>query len=235
MAISKVILNNTTLVDMTDATAKQGQVVLSQTAYGADGQKMTGTRVAITNDIYVDADGFVNFDGAAYLGGAVLASGTWTGTGGYAVDLPMGSRMPQTNFGFIMRLISSSETETDDSDYAAISYYFTVYEPDYFDFSSTGTKKLSSTYTFSTNYNETVTSLSPKLSCGTVIFYKGTNTSSTQVPIYNNLISFDKSNSGFTAKVTLWNSKNFFPSGETYEWKLIYFGSNPDDDIVEVS
>ena len=43
MAFSKITLNGTTLVDMTDATAGEEQILSPYTAYGADGQKKTGT------------------------------------------------------------------------------------------------------------------------------------------------------------------------------------------------
>lgn len=43
MAFSKITLNGTTLVDMTDATAGEEQILSPYTAYSADGQKKTGT------------------------------------------------------------------------------------------------------------------------------------------------------------------------------------------------
>ena len=66
MAFSKITLNGTTLVDMTDATAGEEQILSPYTAYGADGQKKTGTASGgytvddiiareITGDIVTDA------------------------------------------------------------------------------------------------------------------------------------------------------------------------------------
>lgn len=43
MAFSKIIFNNSTLVDLTDATADSDTVLNNYTAYGADGNKITGS------------------------------------------------------------------------------------------------------------------------------------------------------------------------------------------------
>ncbi len=44
MSVAKVIIDDTTIVDMTDATASASELLLTgYTAYGADGSKMTGT------------------------------------------------------------------------------------------------------------------------------------------------------------------------------------------------
>jgi hypothetical protein len=43
MAVAKVTLNGSTLVDMTDATADESTIVSGSTAYVADGSKVLGT------------------------------------------------------------------------------------------------------------------------------------------------------------------------------------------------
>lgn len=43
MGVAKVIIDDTTIVDMTDATASASELLTGYTAYGADGSKMTGT------------------------------------------------------------------------------------------------------------------------------------------------------------------------------------------------
>ena len=166
-------------------------------------------------------------------GATVIASGTFTGSG-YTVNLPVGKKMPKTSFGFRLRLQSSSVISTDASKFTAVGYYFTAYSPDYFDFSANGKKYLSTTFSFSTSYSGSITSLSPKLSKVAVVFYRGTNGNSNQIPADVNAIAFTKADDGFTANVTLWNANNHFAAGATYEWELLYFGSDPTNDIVEV-
>ena len=43
MAVAKVTLNNTVIVDMTDATATAAEILQDETAYIADGSKAIGT------------------------------------------------------------------------------------------------------------------------------------------------------------------------------------------------
>lgn len=48
MAISKVILNGTVLMDVTDDTVTADKLLYGEQATGADGQKVTGTVTAIS-------------------------------------------------------------------------------------------------------------------------------------------------------------------------------------------
>ena len=48
MAVNKVIFGDTTLVDMTDATAIASDLVKGKTAYAADGTKLNGTLSTVT-------------------------------------------------------------------------------------------------------------------------------------------------------------------------------------------
>ena len=41
--VNKVVLGNETLVDLTDATASADKILTGYTAYGSDGNKLTGT------------------------------------------------------------------------------------------------------------------------------------------------------------------------------------------------
>ena len=41
--VNKVVLGNETLVDLTDATATADKILTGYTAYGSDGNKLTGT------------------------------------------------------------------------------------------------------------------------------------------------------------------------------------------------
>ena len=76
MGTRKVIVNGTTILDLTDATADATKIVSGYTAYGADGDKISGSAVL----------GYDTSDATAYAGAikrgltAYISSGKVTGT-----------------------------------------------------------------------------------------------------------------------------------------------------------
>ena len=63
MAISKVLLNGTTLIDITDTTATTADVIAPKNFYGADGKKKTGVNVGGGGAIVLqDTDGSIILD-----------------------------------------------------------------------------------------------------------------------------------------------------------------------------
>ena len=60
MAVNKVIYGASTIIDLTDATATSDKIISGYTAYGADGQKMTGTaNIVGSGTIYQDETGHI--------------------------------------------------------------------------------------------------------------------------------------------------------------------------------
>lgn len=85
MAKNKIIYGNTTLIDLTDATLGQSngdQILSGQTAYGRDGEKITGTCTynADTSDANVTASEILSGK-TAYANGNKI-TGTMTNNGG---------------------------------------------------------------------------------------------------------------------------------------------------------
>jgi hypothetical protein len=82
MATRKVIVQGTTIVDLTDATATADKILSGYTAYGADGSKLTGTASGGggTGGVTQDANGFLVLDdqGGGGGGGLEYEEGTWT-------------------------------------------------------------------------------------------------------------------------------------------------------------
>lgn len=88
MAKNKVIFGNTTLIDLTDATLGQNdgdQILAGQTAYGKDGEKITGacTYDADTSDADASASEIL-LSKTAYVNGNKL-TGTMPNNGGQTI------------------------------------------------------------------------------------------------------------------------------------------------------
>lgn len=65
MAVAKVTINGTTILDLTDATAAADKIMTPDTAYGHDGSKLTGTIINGNNLSYGITDGTIPKAGIA--------------------------------------------------------------------------------------------------------------------------------------------------------------------------
>lgn len=102
MAKNKVIYGNTTLIDLTDATLEvtDGDQILSgQTAYGRDGEKITGTCTYNADTSLATADASDVLSGETFFGASgVEQTGTMTNNGsvsGTIDDLSTPYSIPQ--------------------------------------------------------------------------------------------------------------------------------------------
>lgn len=89
MAKNKVIFGNTTLIDLTDATLGQNdgsQILAGQTAYGKDGEKITGTSTfnADTSDATASASDIL-LGQTAYGSAGTKLTGTMPNNGGQTI------------------------------------------------------------------------------------------------------------------------------------------------------
>jgi hypothetical protein len=89
--VNKVVYGNNTLIDLTDATATADKILQGYTAYGADGQKLTGTATASSGSgaVWQDAQGYVHLDDEGTIPItveplSVTQNGTYTATTGHA-------------------------------------------------------------------------------------------------------------------------------------------------------
>ena len=69
MAKNKIVYGNETLIDLTDATATASDVASGKTAYGASGEKITGTAVLPSGTVYISSNG--TYDVAKYASAQV--------------------------------------------------------------------------------------------------------------------------------------------------------------------
>ena len=86
MAKNKIIYGNTTLIDLTDATLGQNdgsQILSGQSAYGKDGEKITGTCTYNANTTDANASASEVLSGKTFYGSAgTKVTGTMTNQGG---------------------------------------------------------------------------------------------------------------------------------------------------------
>lgn len=133
MAISKIILNGVTQMDLTGDTVQADKLLQSYTAHGADGNPITGTSTAIVptgtlsitaNGTGIDVTQYASVDVAVSGGGGTRkATGTYTPTQTYNTT---GNRAicTMSDIGFTP---SRFYFELDDKANTSIAQYMVVY------------------------------------------------------------------------------------------------------------
>ena len=79
-AVNKVIYGNRTLIDISDTTATAQTILTGYTAYGADGNKITGAADQYVGLIYQDEDGYLVLSEGTHSGLVSLQSKSVTPT-----------------------------------------------------------------------------------------------------------------------------------------------------------
>ena len=228
--------NGTTTEDVTDYASASITVAVPQP---------TGTK-----NISISANGTTTEDVTNYATASItvavpqpsgsmttVASGTYTGTGGYpssaGTGFFVGTRMPKTDFWF--KFCASSDSEfAYNTDYKHAYGLFVVFsEFGHYDLSTVGdSKQIISDITFDINNSGTVTATNAGIHIGVLNCVR--NASATTTNIANNL-RIDRRSNGFYVRPYNSNPVFKYVSGMTYNWELVYFGSNPSTDIVGVS
>ena len=164
-----------------------------------------------------------------------ISEGTWTGTGDDKCWVNVGTRMPQTDFVFIMYVDGGTE-------FAYNTYYkianLTVIAPHQmvsYDLSSNGIKYpiyVPGVYTWQVNNEGTI----KNVTSSAIAMYKAVRNDT----MYNGVPQGDRpaierTDTGFKVYYFQGNLSYKFVSGMTYHWGLYYFGDNPETDIVEVA
>ena len=179
--------------------------------------------------------GFVSEIGNIPSGGgaAEIASGTYTGDGGYRATIPVGNKMPEADFVFQLWLDTSEELPND-SQYKAVELTLAVPgEFVRFDLSSDGEKAAIGQKTYTINDGGTLKTTTPNRVTLLGVYVQ--NTSFGIVEYQSYLFRVIRSSSGFSVHFNRSNPACPFVNGATYYWRLLYYGSSPSADIVEVS
>lgn len=179
----------------------------------------------------------VNVSGGGGSGGIKVASGTFTGDNNPQIAIPVGKKMPKTDFVFSVWCDDGTEIEYSNNTkllevMLIANKHFAIY-----DLSSDGSKDATGQITVGSNNSGTITNRTPK------------GVAATNWTIRNGGLGYGalgnwgsssncfiiRDSNGFTVRLYSNNSSTFLASGITYKWELVYFGSDPTNDIVEVA
>ena len=167
-----------------------------------------------------------------------MASGTFIGNNntvsGYAGRqfIAVGNKMPQTDF-YLRFAAKDGEVFPYDTSYKYCSGIFGLFNEDgYFDLSSTGIKDVTkSSLSVDVDNSGTITSVQIGSYFGWIETIRNAGIGNMNAPTQSKV---ERENDGFSIIFGISNSVYKFPPVE-YEWELVYFGSNPSTDIVEIS
>jgi len=180
--------------------------------------------------------GFGDYVEAIPSGGGgmqLIANGTFTGAGVHIVEIPVGKKMPQTNFIFNCWVDGGTTiTPTAGTDRVVVTLQQLVQKRFCgFDLSTDGTKTIVSKLTYPTVGADgtTVTNRTPNESCQCAGYVRQTTVANETQGIQ----SIVRVSTGFTIKLSK-NNQYTFSNGITYNWEVLYIGSDAANDIVEV-
>lgn len=232
--------------DVTDTTATASDVATGKYFYTASGVRTAGTSSGgggggdIT--LEVDENGYVILpeegSGGGGSGFTTIASGTFVGSDNTQdagrQQFSIGTKMAKTDFYILVTAPNGTEMAYS-SMRKWVWYYAACYSDfGYYDLSTAGNKGITpSSYYIDSNNGGTIT----QRSCGDIIWwgkqlYNGavSNLTPNQCQI-RRLTNPDH----FELYIGISNGSYIFPAEVTYNWKVVYFGSNPSEDIVDIS
>ncbi len=184
--------------------------------------------------------GFVSAVEAIPTGGGggaqTIATGTFTGDGSGNAFIPIGKTMPECDFVFSLWVPSGTEVTSP----AVVTNRSYVYVQvlvqkrfQKFDLSTNGTKNTIGQCTYPVVNSEagTTTNRTPNLNIAQGAFVRYSVTPSAEAI---NALKIIRDASGFVLSLGK-NNQYTFLTGVDYNWEIIYFGSDPNNDIVEVA
>jgi hypothetical protein len=174
--------------------------------------------------------GFVSEIGNIPSGGgatALIASGTYTGAGAIAVDIPVGKKMPKKDFLF--HLWAPNGTEFVNDSYYKVNQFYALCRNMEYNLSTNADPCASTPLV----YNKAGTT-NLQVKSNWYISYIRAAGIGFQMQANNAYNRIKRDANGFYIKVQNYNAAWYFVSGLVYNWELLYFGADPTNDIVEV-
>lgn len=226
-------------VPNTYAASDEGKVVQSGALVSQSSQTIdtNGTYDTTTKNEVV-----VNVSGGGGGGATVIASGTWAGNNAYNITVPLGKKMAQTDFVFVMYLPNETEIAyVNDGNAVLIANAFVCIPKQIskIDLSQDGTAiQFTHGCIYNVNNEGGITQVSRGGTVAAGLHIKGTNGSwgvfGNRIDPDSVMVTMSRGSSGFAIKLNrnAWQCQ--FKSGYTYNWEVIYFGDDPTNEIVEV-
>lgn len=221
MAISKLILNGVTQMDVTGDTVASGNLLSGYTATGNDGQTVNGSYVApVLGTKSITANGTYNASDDS-LGGYSSVTVNVSGGGGGGVECETGTWTPASDVASYV--INFSNTHN------SVPFFYIIYDATgtYYDTSN------SITFIEFTEYNQLGGDIRPSTSqiyYGVVEYqYRATNTGSFSTGMVSLLYPSSNTGDGTTSYARYWatetsikaytnSSSRYFRTGRTYKW-----------------
>lgn len=181
-----------------------------------------------------DANGYLVLSPTSGGGGGgvtTLASGTVTGSGTSTLSIPVGKKMAQTDFIFNCWVTSGTEITPGGSVDRMVVIVQNLAKKGFakFDLSTDGTKNATGQATYPTD-NGSGTKIdrtpNPFVTWGSFVRQGSVASETFGMQIV-------RASTGFSLNIGK-NSQYPFQSGITYNWEILYIGSDPSTDIVEV-
>lgn len=193
-----------------------------------------------TNDPLSFPQGFVDAIDAIETGGSgsgatVVASGTFTGNGSFSISIPVGAKMPQTDFIFKFWVDDDTEFPYNGSYKLADCAFIVLKGYASYDLSSNGTKAPISQTSMRVNNSGTITTVNMKPVFFVHQSIRNDGIGATQLAGQIGNQQIIRSSEGFKISVNQGNSTYTFVSGMTFNWQILYIGDSPATDIVEVA
>ena len=171
-------------------------------------------------------------------GATTLASGTFVGNNGSDSSITgrqefnIGSKMAKTDFGVLITANDGADIAKSTSRKFIWMYYRCENMMGGFDLSSDGNKSfVASSYSVDSDDSGTITT---RAVASLISFGKQLYNGSVQ-NVSDMWFQIRKYSDHFGLAAGISNSAYQFTSECTYSWKIVYFGSNPSTDIVEIS
>lgn len=171
--------------------------------------------------------------GGGGTGASEIASGTFTPSStSTSQNVAIGKKMAQTDFILVVYVNGGTEVPYDATYKGLVAVLVCDKALGYFDLQTDGNNKAPvGSLTYKINQSGTITDKEDFGIYGGSFNIRNNAVSSFYPDIAHNKISRDST--GFTLTLR-WTSQNFV-SGITYNYKVLYYGSTPTTDIVEVA